>query len=195
MTGETNMRIPISMTLAASLLALAACGEPARDAEVQNQDAANATAAEVMARAPINTPDGKNVGEAIVTETPAGLHIAITGKGMPAGTHGIHLHTVGKCEAPAFESAGPHWNPTSKQHGVQNPQGQHSGDLPNFVVADNGTGILDADIEGARLSEGEGALLDADGAAIVVHADPDDLKTDPSGNSGGRIACGVLTAG
>lgn len=189
------MRIPISMTLAASLLALAACGEPARDATVQNQDAANATAAQVMARAPINTPDGKNVGEAIVTETPAGLHVAITGKGMPAGTHGIHLHTVGKCEAPAFESAGPHWNPTSKQHGVQNPQGQHSGDLPNFVVADSGTGILDFDIEGARLTEGANALIDADGAAIVLHADPDDLKTDPSGNSGGRIACGVLTAG
>jgi Cu-Zn family superoxide dismutase len=201
------MRIPISLTLAASMLALAACGET-----VENDPAANTTAnaaamndmagndmaatpTAAIARASISTADGTVVGDATATETPEGLRIAVSGVGMPAGTKGIHIHTVGKCDAPDFTTAGAHWNPTNRQHGMENPQGQHAGDLPNLVVAENGTASLEFTVAGATMSEGANALLDADGGAIVVHADPDDMKTDPSGESGGRIACGVFSAG
>ena len=107
---------------------------------------------------------------------------------MPPGTHGAHVHTVGRCDPPAFETAGSHWNPTTMKHGTMNPQGPHQGDLPNLVVDGGGRGTIGATIPGATLA----SLLDADGAAVVIHASADDLRTDPSGNSGGRIACGVL---
>jgi Cu-Zn family superoxide dismutase len=97
---------------------------------------------------------------------------------------------VGRCDAPDFTSAGGHWNPTQKKHGTMNPQGPHQGDLPNLVIGSDGRGTIGAVIPGATLA----GLLDADGAAMVIHAGPDDLMTDPSGNSGGRIACGVFQA-
>ena len=114
------------------------------------------------------------------------LHVQA--QGLPPGTHGIHIHAVGRCEAPDFQSAGPHWNPTSRQHGRDNPQGAHHGDLPNITIGADGRGMLHADVAGASWAE----LLDADGAAVVIHATADDYRTDPSGNSGGRIACGVI---
>jgi len=134
------------------------------------------------------TPDGKQVAKALIRETPEGLAVTVTATAVPAGVHGVHIHTVGKCEAPDFTSAGGHWNPTSHQHGALNPMGPHAGDLPNLNVATDGTGSLSFTVPGARLAQ----LLDADGSAIVIHAAADDLKTDPSGNSGARIACGVL---
>jgi Cu-Zn family superoxide dismutase len=116
------------------------------------------------------------------------VRFTIDAMGMPPGTHGAHVHMVGRCDAPDFASAGGHWNPTAMKHGAMNPQGPHQGDLPNLVIANDGRGTIAATIPGATLA----ALMDADGAAMVVHAQPDDLKTDPSGNSGGRIACGVF---
>jgi Cu-Zn family superoxide dismutase len=113
---------------------------------------------------------------------------AITG--LKPGNHGFHVHTVGRCDPPAFESAGPHWNPTNKQHGRQNPAGWHTGDLANLAAAAEGVAQVHQTLEGATLHD----LLDGDGSALVVHADPDDNKTDPSGNSGARIACGVIHA-
>jgi Cu-Zn family superoxide dismutase len=110
--------------------------------------------------------------------------------------HGIHVHTVGRCDGPGFESAGPHWNPTNRRHGMNNPQGPHGGDLPNVTVAANGVLGETVTLVGADLTTPPGvpgALIDADGAALVIHAQADDYVTDPSGNSGARIACAVIT--
>jgi Cu-Zn family superoxide dismutase len=121
-----------------------------------------------------------------------GIAVHIEAHGMKPGTYGIHVHAVGQCAGAGFTSAGAHWNPTAKQHGRDNPMGMHEGDLPNLVVGPNGTGTLDAVIAGGKLNDGPTALLDADGGAIVIHAAADDNKTDPSGNSGARTACGVV---
>ena len=121
-----------------------------------------------------------------------GLRITATAAGLPPGPHGFHVHTTGKCDAPGFTTAGGHLNPMGKMHGTDNPMGSHLGDLPNLIVRADGTASLSRRLSGdaATLTS---ALFDADGTAIVVHAGPDDYKTDPSGNSGARIACGVLT--
>src|SRR5690606_10425995 len=118
--------------------------------------------------------------------------ITVAAAGLTAGTHGTHLHMVGSCEGPAFTSAGGHLNPHMKQHGTDNPAGAHLGDLPNLVVGAAGAGTVSATLAGTReavLSQ----IFDADGTAVVIHADADDYRTDPAGNAGGRIACGVLT--
>lgn len=133
-------------------------------------------------------------GTATFTETPAGLSVAIDAMGLPPGAKGFHIHTVGKCEGPDFGSAGGHWNPTSHQHGKDNPAGPHMGDMNNITVMANGRGRMTAVIPNGKLRSGPTPLLDADGAAIMIHADADDYKTDPAGNSGKRIACGVITA-
>ena len=141
-----------------------------------------------VATAALTTATGKDVGKVTVREEEGGLSIAVSVRDLPPGMHGAHLHTVGKCDAPDFASAGGHWNPTGMKHGSMNPQGPHEGDMPNLMVGADGTGKLTAKIAGASFD----ALMDADGAAMVVHAGADDLKTDPSGNSGARLACGVL---
>jgi Cu-Zn family superoxide dismutase len=111
--------------------------------------------------------------------------------GVPAGQHGFHLHMVGSCQAPDFTSAGGHLNPLSRQHGTANPDGRHVGDLPNITVQASGTGSLTAELPGTR-AEIESWVFDSDGTAVIVHADADDYRTDPTGNAGGRIACGVI---
>lgn len=146
------------------------------------------------AQAQLLDASGQQVGTATLTETGAGVEIAVQVNGLPPGPHGIHVHETGTCTAPDFASAGAHFNPTQRQHGLQNPEGSHVGDLPNLEVGADGTGTGQLLANEARLSEGPNALLDADGAALVIHADADDNVTDPSGNSGGRIACGVITA-
>jgi Cu-Zn family superoxide dismutase len=111
---------------------------------------------------------------------------------MAPGVYGVHIHTVGRCDPPDFASAGPHWNPSGQQHGRNNPQGTHLGDLPNMMVGADGRGTLEIKVAGASLAGRGAALLDDDGATIVMHERPDDYRTDPSGNSGARIACGVF---
>lgn len=140
--------------------------------------------------AALQTATGTPAGQATATEVAGGVRFTIDATGLPPGTHGAHVHTTGRCDAPDFATAGGHWNPTAHKHGSMNPQGPHEGDLPNLIVGNDGRGTLGATVPGATLA----GLLDADGAAIVVHAGPDDLMTDPSGNSGGRIACGVFQA-
>lgn len=143
--------------------------------------------------ATLATPDGKPVGEAHFSPATDGVAIHVMVRGMAPGAHGIHLHAVGSCKAPDFASAGSHWNPMKKMHGLDAPQGAHMGDIPNLIVKADGTGMLSTVIKGARLDSSETGLLDSDGTALVIHAGPDDNKTDPSGNSGGRIACGAVT--
>ena len=135
---------------------------------------------------------GRAIAEARVSAVGASLRVQLQATGMRPGTYGAHIHAAGRCDGPDFATAGPHWNPTGQQHGKNNPQGMHKGDLPNLFVGSDGRGSVEIHVPGAVRSGAGPALLDADGAAIVVHERPDDYRTDPSGNSGARIACGVL---
>jgi Cu-Zn family superoxide dismutase len=110
-------------------------------------------------------------------------------RGVPLGLHGIHVHAVGRCQGPGFESAGPHWNPNGRRHGFNNPAGPHRGDLQNVTVTATGVLTESVTLAGTRLAE----MADADGSALVLHAARDDFTTDPSGNSGARIACAVIS--
>ncbi len=143
-----------------------------------------------VASAILMTPAGRPAGRATIREVAGGLRVTIDARGLPPGLHGAHLHTIGQCLPPDFASAGGHWNPMGMKHGSMNPQGPHAGDLPNLMVGADGRGTLAINLAGASFD----SLIDADGAAMVIHADPDDLMTDPSGNSGRRIVCGVLKA-
>jgi superoxide dismutase, Cu-Zn family len=146
-----------------------------------------------LASADLKAGDGSSRGKAWLKESAGQWELMVKVEGLSPGVHGTHLHTVGKCDAPDFTSAGGHLNPQDKMHGTQNPQGPHLGDLPNITVGADGTGEIAVPMMGtaATLSN---TLFDADGTAVVVHATADDYRTDPSGNSG-RIACGVLTKG
>lgn len=146
----------------------------------------------LSAEAILKDKDGKQVGSATFIETPEGVRIAVTGYRLPPGGHGLHIHEVGLCQPPEFTSAGAHFNPGGKQHGRTNPAGPHAGDLPNLVVKASGEGGLDITTKAITLGPGPNSVL-AKPTSLVLHANPDDDKTDPTGNSGGRIACGVIT--
>lgn len=181
----------LAMTSLSCGLALAGCGsdtdQPAAPAPAPAAES-RADAVPMTATAMLKTADGKDAGTVTATEREDGILIAVSASAMTPGEHGIHVHMTGKCEGPKFESAGGHWNPSGAKHGLSNPQGQHHGDMPNLVVASDGSGKMDYTIRETRFAE----MLDADGAALVVHAKADDQKTDPSGDSGDRVACGVF---
>jgi Cu-Zn family superoxide dismutase len=146
----------------------------------------------VAAGATLKDKEGKEVGVATLIQTPDGVRIAVTGYRLPPGTHGLHIHAVGQCQAPDFTSAGPHFNPAGKQHGRLNPAGPHAGDLPNLTVAVSGEGGIDITTKAVTLESGPTSLLEGKSTSLVIHAAADDEKTDPTGNSGSRIACGVI---
>lgn len=149
--------------------------------------------ADPAAKAVIVNTKGEKIGSASFTQEGPHVKLRVKVKGLTQGLHGMHVHGVGKCEAPDFKSAGPHFNPHSKQHGLHNPLGSHSGDLPNLLANKKGKARLTAVIKGANLQEGAlDSLLKTEGTALVIHAGPDDEMSDPAGNSGDRIACGVI---
>ena len=157
-----------------------------------DQPAGNEAGTQPPPGATLKKADGTAVGMVTLSEDGNGVTIKIEASGLEPGSHGLHLHTVGRCDGPKFDSAGPHWNPTGEQHGRDNPDGAHLGDLANLDVGENGRGTTTFLVGGATLAGAQNPLLDLDGAALVIHAKPDDYKTDPSGASGDRIACAIL---
>ncbi|MBI3029313.1 MAG: superoxide dismutase family protein [Candidatus Rokubacteria bacterium] len=146
-----------------------------------------------QATAALKNASGAGVGTASFWEDASGVRIVAQARGISPGRHGIHIHAVGKCDPPDFTTAGGHYNPAGKKHGLKIPAGPHAGDLPNLDVGTDRTGRLEYVTRLVTLGPGPTSLFDADGSALVIHANPDDEMTDPTGNSGGRIACGVLT--
>lgn len=147
----------------------------------------------LTATAKVIGANNESYGNAYLQEEDNGVMMTLALTGLPPGTHGIHIHEVGKCEPPKFESAGAHFNPTNKEHGKLNPNGYHLGDLPNLEIGEDGNVDLNFLAEGLTLQKDQpNSLLDSDGSAIVIHESADDYKTDPAGNSGARIACGAI---
>jgi Cu-Zn family superoxide dismutase len=144
------------------------------------------------ATADIRNALGQTVGTATFSEVTGGVRIVLEARNLAPGLRGVHIHEVGKCDPPAFTTAGGHFNPEKKQHGLENPAGPRAGDLPNMTVSAEGTGRLETITGRVTLGGGPTSLFDADGSALVVHAAADDMKTDPTGNSGSRMACGVI---
>jgi len=152
------------------------------------------TFARKLAFARIINAEGDTIGAALPTQRQEGVRIYAWASGLTPGRHGIHIHAVGRCDPTAFATAGGHFNPETRQHGLENPVGPHAGDLPNLEVRENGLGILRADSDRISLLDGPKSLFDADGSALIIHAAEDDQMTDPTGNSGARVACGVIQA-
>ena len=191
------MRTTTLALACASLLAACGGGDSAADtAAAFDTTTAAAPAGDTAAgaggvTATMRDSAGRELGSVTLTETAQGIAIAGTLRGLPPGEHGFHLHTTGQC-TPTFEAAGGHWNPTGTQHGSQNPQGPHLGDMPNVTVGADSSVTIQTTTPGGTL-RGTNALLDADGAAVMVHATADDNRTDPSGAAGGRVACGAVS--
>lgn len=190
-------RLTLTASAAMATLMLAACSsEPANDtvtADAALDNMLNQMPAEggpTTATAQIRTADGTEVGTATASEIDGALRVTVNGVGMPPGERGFHIHQVGACDGPDFQTAGGHWNPTNAQHGTQNPAGPHAGDMPNLNVAADGTATATFTLPAGSFA----GLMDGDGSAIVVHDGPDDMRTDPAGDSGARIACGTFTA-
>jgi Cu-Zn family superoxide dismutase len=145
------------------------------------------------ARATIVDATGSTIGWASLVEDATGrVHVNVQVRGLTPGLHGIHIHAVGLCDGPAFTTAGGHYNPTGAQHGLANPGGPHAGDLPNLVVNEAGVGRLQVTTD--RVAIAPASILDVNGSAFIIHAFVDDQVSQPIGNSGARISCGVIEA-
>jgi superoxide dismutase, Cu-Zn family len=149
---------------------------------------------ESRATAELKDRDGKSVGRALFRERSDGVLVRLEVKGLTPGLHAVHVHAVGKCEGPGFTTAGGHFNPAGKKHGLKSPDGAHAGDLPNMLVSKDGSGRFEAKTDAITLQAGSARLFDSDGSALIIHAGVDDYTTDPTGNAGDRAACGLIVA-
>jgi superoxide dismutase, Cu-Zn family len=184
------MRAKSLFTIAAGALILAACGRDEEPGTGTLDDAPSV---------PLVNASGEIIGSVRGGDSDEGATLLIDAHSLPPGERALHIHAIGICEPPSFESAGPHWNPTHRQHGGLNPEGPHLGDLENVVVGQDGRLQVQIVVPGVFLRNagrdvrpGAPQILDASGAALVIHANADDYRTDPTGNSGERIACAVL---
>jgi len=173
------VRLAVVFTPAIALVALAGCSTVAAMPDRR------------LGSAVLMRSTGQPAGTAQIVQVGDTVTLAVGLSGLSAGVHGIHLHTIGACNGPDFASAGGHLNPLGKRHGALAAGGKHAGDLPNVTIQPGGGGALTADLSGTP-AEVSAWLFDSDGTAIVVHAAPDDYRTDPTGNAGARVACGVI---
>jgi superoxide dismutase, Cu-Zn family len=180
------MRIEVTL-LIASVLMTSACVPNSPSTEAQRARTADGAKIQLTDR------EGDSVGTLTLAMESGGVRFTGRLHDLPAGQHGIHIHERGKCDPPEFTSAGAHFNPTAREHGKLNPQGRHAGDLDNIEVDQSGFADVSFLATGVTLQAGATSLLKPGGTSLVIHAGPDDLKTDPSGNSGDRIACGIIT--
>jgi len=144
------------------------------------------------ANALLINPDGEEVGNVAIEQLEQGVRIFAQASGLPPGVHAFHIHQTGQCDTPDFQTAGGHYNPSDEQHGWNNAEGHHAGDLPNVHVHEDGRLTLEYFTDAVTLGEGDSSLFDEDGSAIVMHEGADDYQTDPAGDAGARIACGVI---
>ncbi|WP_144512518.1 superoxide dismutase family protein [Bacillus sp. FJAT-22090] len=171
------------ISLLGLIVILSGCGFPSVDADLNEQ-----------VQVSLINSEGKEVGQATLTDNTKGVHILLKAEGLTPGVKGIHFHETAKCEKPEFTTAGAHFNSTQKEHGFQNPKGYHVGDLPNIEVGEDGKVEVETVSPAVVLAAGKSnSLLDADGSALIIHENADDYKTDPSGNSGKRIVCGEIS--
>jgi superoxide dismutase, Cu-Zn family len=166
-------------------IVLAACGGQARGP-------GGAKLPDPIANASLFDTSGTRVGLATFSEVEGQGRVGVSVSGLSPGQHGMHIHETGACTAPDFESAGSHFNPASKKHGLLNPEGPHAGDMPNLMVKSDGSADTTLTVPASLLAQGPQSMLGAQQRAFIIHADPDDQKTDPSGNSGSRVVCGVI---
>lgn len=172
--------------IVALTLSLSACSMPYVPGVTSPPPAAGVT---------LKDSSGRVVGSAVLLQKDDGVRILLDLTGATPGTKAVHIHEVGRCDAPNFDSAGAHFNPKKAEHGTENPRGPHAGDLPNITVDATGRGHLEVTDPRVTLEPGSASLFDGGGTALVVHEGPDDMRTDPAGNSGPRIACGVIVRG
>ena len=175
---------------AAEVVALALCLDACRLPYIPY-----VTSPHPAALARLRDATGRVVGQGVFLQQGGGVRILIDVNDLPEGVKAVHIHEVGRCDAPSFETAGAHFNPTKAEHGTKNPRGSHAGDLPDITVDASGRGHLELTTTRIGLEKGPTSLLDADGSALVIHERADDQRTDPAGESGGRIACGAIVKG
>jgi Cu-Zn family superoxide dismutase len=182
------MKVPSTSRLSSVAAIVALCVACSSAQRMENSVSA--------ANAIMYNTSGTAVGTAQIWQDKNGVvHVDIASLTLPGGTHGIHFHSVGKCEAAgAFATAGGHYNPMSMEHGLNNPKGPHAGDNPNIVIPDAGLGTVAFTTDRVSLTPGTSSLFDSDGSSLVIHAVADDQVSNPAGNSGARIACGVVRA-
>lgn len=169
-------------------------GHSGNDTSENSNDEEQATEAVDTVEVELINSENKNIGKAELKEEPEGVVIKLEAENLPPGTHGFHIHETGKCEAPTFESAGGHFNPTGASHGFDHEEGPHAGDLPNLEVPEDGKVEEEVTAENVTLKpEEENSLLGPEGTALVIHAEADDGKSQPAGDAGDRIACGVIS--
>ena len=174
------------------IIATAVLGFSTALAQPKKPAAPAAAPAEETATAELKNAKGEKAGVALFEQTPNGVLVTAEVSGLAPGTHAFHIHETGKCEPP-FKTAGGHFNPGGKKHGLKSAEGCHAGDLPNIYVGADGTAHMQFLAPGVTLKPGDKtSLLDADGSTLVIHAGPDDFKSDPAGNAGDRVVCGVV---